>query len=56
MRNAKAARVLAGLLYGQALLGLIAVGAILMKDRGSDFAGVDRMTVASVNHSSDLNR
>lgn len=48
MRNAKAARILAGLLYGQALLGLIAVGAVLMKDRGNDFAGIDTMTVASV--------
>lgn len=56
MRNAKAARILAGLLYGQALLGLIAVGAVLMKDRGNDFAGVDTMTVASVKQAPVANR
>ncbi|MGE0502425.1 MAG: hypothetical protein AB7I79_16070 [Rhizobiaceae bacterium] len=47
MKSGKAAAILSALLYGQALFGILAVGAVLMKER-TDIAAVDPMTVASV--------
>lgn len=38
MRSKLGSAVLMGLLYGQAALGLVAVGATLMKDHSSDRA------------------
>ena len=48
MRSTRGTAILTALLYGQALFGLVAVGAVLIKDRTEQTALVDRMTVASV--------